>query len=170
MLGRREFTRRVALIVLLGLGISGPVFVYPAFAGAFSLTEPLADPAQEARARALSKEFRCLVCQNQSIADSDAGLAEDLRRLVRERIAAGDTDVEVRDFFVARYGEWILLDPPLNRGTALLWLGPALVILIGGFGVGLYLRGQRRSRVAEAPLSAQEANKLASALSPDDPA
>jgi cytochrome c-type biogenesis protein CcmH len=162
--------RRAVLIVGLALGGLGSGISGQAFAGAFAMTEPLADPAQEARARAISQELRCLVCQNQSIAASDAGLAGDLRRLVRERIRAGDSDAEVREFFVARYGEWILLDPPLNRGTALLWLGPALVTLLGGLGVIIYLRGQRRSRVAELPLNAQEAEKLASVLSSDDPA
>jgi len=93
--------------------------------------EVLSDPALEARARALSKELRCMVCQNQSIDDSDAPLARDLRVLVRERLQAGDGDREVVDFLVARYGEFVLLKPRFSLRTALLWLGPAAFIAIG---------------------------------------
>jgi len=93
--------------------------------------EVLADAALEARARALSKELRCMVCQNQSIDDSDAPLARDLRVLVRERLQAGDGDREVVDFLVARYGEFVLLKPRFSLRTALLWLGPAAFIAIG---------------------------------------
>jgi cytochrome c-type biogenesis protein CcmH len=95
--------------------------------------EALADPALEARARALSAEFRCLVCQNQSIDDSDAPLARDLRLLVRDRLLAGDSDAEIRDFVVARYGAFALLKPQLNAQNLLLWLAPML-LLLGGLG------------------------------------
>ena len=97
--------------------------------------EILADPALETRARALSKELRCMVCQNQSIDDSDAPLARDLRMLVRERLQAGDSDRQVIDFLVARYGEFVLLRPRFSARTALLWLGPAAILLIGAFGL-----------------------------------
>src|SRR6266480_6604051 len=105
--------------------------------------EVLTDPALEARARALSKELRCMVCQNQSIDDSEAPLARDLRILVRERLQTGDSDRQVIDFLVARYGEFVLLRPRLSAHTALLWLGPAAVLLIGACGVLLFVRRGR---------------------------
>src|SRR5258708_27275932 len=106
--------------------------------------EVLSDPALEARARVLSKELRCMVCQNQSIDDSDAPLARDLRVLVRERLQAGDSDRQVIDFLVARYGEFVLLKPRFSSHTALLWLGPAGILLIGVFAVVLAARRYRR--------------------------
>lgn len=106
------------------------LFLTSAVALAVEPDEMLSDPALEARARALSAELRCLVCQNQSIDDSNAPLARDLRILVRERIAAGDTDEEVKRFLVERYGAFVLLKPPVNTRTILLWLAP-LMVLIG---------------------------------------
>jgi cytochrome c-type biogenesis protein CcmH len=118
----------------------------------------LADPTLEARARALSAELRCMVCQNQSIDDSDAPLAADIRVLLRERIEAGDTDEQVMDFLVARYGEFVLLKPRLNAHTALLWITPFAVLLIGG---GIAALGWRRRKAAEpAPLDATEQEAL----------
>jgi cytochrome c-type biogenesis protein CcmH len=118
----------------------------------------LADPTLEARARALSAELRCMVCQNQSIDDSDAPLAADIRVLLRERIEAGDTDEQVMDFLVARYGEFVLLKPRLNAHTALLWITPFAVLLIGG---GIAALGWRRRKAAEtAPLDATEQETL----------
>ena len=105
--------------------------------------EIMSDPAKEARARDLSRELRCMVCQNQSIDDSDAPLARDLRLLVRERIATGDSDSQVMDFLVARYGEFVLLKPRFTAHTVLLWLLPPLA-LIGG-GVALWLYSRRRT-------------------------
>jgi cytochrome c-type biogenesis protein CcmH len=105
--------------------------------------EMLSDAALETRARTLSKELRCMVCQNQSIDDSDAPLARDLRILVRERLQAGDSDRQVIDFLVARYGEFVLLKPRFSAHTALLWLGPAAVLLAGAFGLFLIARRQR---------------------------
>ncbi|HET6839088.1 MAG TPA: cytochrome c-type biogenesis protein [Bradyrhizobium sp.] len=105
--------------------------------------EIMSDPAKEARARDLSRELRCMVCQNQSIDDSEAPLARDLRLLVRERIAAGDSDTEVVDFLVARYGEFVLLKPRLKPHTLLLWLLPPLALAGGGF--ALWILGRRRS-------------------------
>ena len=105
--------------------------------------EIMSDPAKEARARELSRELRCMVCQNQSIDDSDAPLARDLRLLVRERIATGDSDSQVIDFLVARYGEFVLLKPRFSPHTLLLWLLPPLA-LIGG-GVALWFYSRRRS-------------------------
>ncbi len=104
--------------------------------------EVMSNPAKEARARQLSQELRCMVCQNQSIDDSEAPLARDLRLLVRERIASGDSDAQVIDFLVARYGEFVLLRPRFEPQTLLLWLVPPLV-LVGG-GLVLWLQAQRR--------------------------
>lgn len=131
--------------------------------------EIMSDPAKESRARELSRELRCMVCQNQSIDDSDAPLARDLRLLVRERIAAGDSNSQVLDFLVARYGEFVLLKPRFERQTLLLWLlGPAL--LIGG-GLALWLQIRRRSRIGAdvpaPPLTPEEEARLA-ALTSDE--
>ena len=108
--------------------------------------EIMADPAKESRARDLSRELRCMVCQNQSIDDSEAPLARDLRLLVRERIAAGDSDSQVIDFLVARYGEFVLLKPRFESHTLLLWLLPPFA-LVGG-GIALWAHNRRRSRFA----------------------
>ena len=105
--------------------------------------EVLSDPALEARARALSRELRCMVCQNQSIDDSDAPLARDLRLLVRERLTAGDSDTKVIDFLTARYGEFVLLKPRFGATTALLWLAPLIALIAGGCGVAVALRRRR---------------------------
>ena len=104
--------------------------------------EMLKDPAQEARAQDLSQHLRCVVCQNQSIDDSNAPLAHDLRVLLRERIAAGDTDKAAVAYIVARYGNFVLLKPPFQLNTALLWLGPAIVLALAGFGFWRYVRGR----------------------------
>ena len=121
--------------------------------------EVMADPALEARARNLSADLRCLVCQNQSIDDSHAPLAKDLRLLVRERLQAGDSDDQVRTYLVQRYGDFVLLKPPLRIGTLLLWGAPLMVLLAGGF--GLLLASRRRVSVAAtSSLSADEQARL----------
>jgi len=124
--------------------------------------EVLSDAALEARARGLSAELRCLVCQNQSIDDSDAPLAKDLRVLIRERLVAGDSDVQVIDFVVARYGEFVLLRPRFAPHTWALWLGPPIVFLLGA--ALIYTSYRRRQReaaaVTPAPLSEDEQRKL----------
>jgi cytochrome c-type biogenesis protein CcmH len=107
--------------------------------------EIMDDPVKEARARELSKELRCMVCQNQSIDDSDAPLARDLRLLVRERIASGDSDAQVMDFLVARYGEFVLLKPRFNPHTVLLWLLPPLALMGGGIALWVYSRRRDRA-------------------------
>jgi cytochrome c-type biogenesis protein CcmH len=126
--------------------------------------EIMADPAKEARARDLSRELRCMVCQNQSIDDSEAPLARDLRLLVRERIAAGDSDKQVVDFLVARYGEFVLLKPRFNPHTLLLWLVPPLVLLGGGFALWHYSRRREKSAggpdESTAKLTAEEEARL----------
>jgi cytochrome c-type biogenesis protein CcmH len=125
--------------------------------------EIMGDPAKEARARGLSRELRCMVCQNQSIDDSDAPLARDLRLLVRERIAAGDSDSQVLDFLVARYGAFVLLKPRFEAETLALWLLPPIVLAIGA---ALLWAGARRRRKgagaagATAPLSTEERAEL----------
>jgi cytochrome c-type biogenesis protein CcmH len=141
---------RQALMVLalLFLALLSPAGAL-APAWAVQPDEVLSDPALEARARALSKELRCMVCQNQSIDDSAAPLARDLRLLVRERLTGGDSDQQVLDFLVARYGEFVLLKPRFAWHTALLWLGPP-GLLLGGALV-LWVAGRRRSRAGNAP-------------------
>jgi cytochrome c-type biogenesis protein CcmH len=125
--------------------------------------EILSNAALESRARELSRELRCMVCQNQSIDDSDAPLARDLRLLVRERLTAGDSDTQVLDFLTARYGQFVLLKPHFGWDTALLWLAPVVVLIAGAFGLVMLLL--RRSRgpamAAEPQLTAAEQKKLA---------
>jgi cytochrome c-type biogenesis protein CcmH len=124
--------------------------------------EILKDPALEARARAISKEIRRLVCQNQSIDDSSADLAHDLRLIVRERLTAGDSDRQVMDYLVARYGDFVLLDPPVKMKTIFLWGGPPLVLLLG---IAIIVGAARRRRaVVAAPLSEEERERLARLL------
>jgi cytochrome c-type biogenesis protein CcmH len=129
--------------------------VYAAPARAVQPDEMLPDPALEARARALSRELRCMVCQNQSIDDSDAPLARDLRILVRERLKAGDGDRQVLDFLTARYGEFVLLKPRLSWHTAALWGTPAAVLILGAVGLVVLLR-RRAPGKDVATLSAAE--------------
>jgi cytochrome c-type biogenesis protein CcmH len=129
---------RIFILLLL---LSSPAF-------AVQPDEILKDPVLESRARALSQELRCMVCQNQSIDDSDAPLAKDLRVLVRERLTAGDSNAQVIDFLVARYGEFVLLKPRLNAHTLLLWLAPFAVLVVGA--LAFVFAGRRRA-VAGAP-------------------
>jgi cytochrome c-type biogenesis protein CcmH len=126
--------------------------------------EVLKDPALEKRAREISAGLRCLVCQNQSIDDSDAQLAKDLRLLVRERLVAGDTNQQVEHFLVQRYGEFVLLKPTFGTHTLLLWLTPALVLILGG--IGAYAAMRRRPRSAAA-LDAEEQRALEDLLKRD---
>jgi cytochrome c-type biogenesis protein CcmH len=123
-------------------------------------SERLADPALEARARGLSKELRCLVCQNQSIDESNADLAHDLRQLLRQRLVAGDTDQQILDFLTARYGVFVLLDPPFAPLTWLLWLTPPALVL-GGGGVLLLRARRRRPDSAMPELSRDESARAA---------
>jgi cytochrome c-type biogenesis protein CcmH len=136
-------------------------FATPAFA--VNPDEILTNPALEARARTLSQELRCLVCQNQSIDDSDAGLAKDLRVLLRERITAGDTDAQAMTYIVNRYGNFVLLKPPFQWNTALLWLTPALLLLLAGGGFYSYLRRGERKPEPTA-LNAEDEARLAQLL------
>lgn len=141
--------RRILLIASLLAALAGP-------AAAVNPDEQLADPALEARAGKLSRELRCVVCQNQSIDDSDATLARDLRIILRERIAAGDTDAQAVDFIVQRYGSFVQLKPPLRADTLALWFGPLAVLLLGGAGAYAYMRARGPQR-AGALSTAEEA-------------
>lgn len=137
-------------------------------AGAVLPEERLEDPALESRARQISRDLRCVVCQNQSIDESDAPLAADLRVLVRERLLAGDSDEEAKAYLVARYGDYVLLKPAFDIGTAVLWLGPLLAVLIGGAGVAVYWKGRSgRAAVEPAPLAADERRRLDALLKDD---
>jgi cytochrome c-type biogenesis protein CcmH len=122
-------------------------------------SEMLSDPALEARARTLSRELRCVVCQNESVDDSPAEVAHDIRRAVRERLVAGDTDRQVLDYMVARYGDYVLLEPPFKTRTLVLWLGTPAVLLLGV--IGLWFAAGRRSKgLWPAPLSDAERSRL----------
>lgn len=129
--------------------------------------EILSDPVLESRAREISQGLRCLVYQNQSIDDSNAELARDLRVLVRERLVAGDSDAAVVDYVVSRYGEFVLLKPPFHAGTYVLWLGPAAIFAAGGLAVVLFYLRRRRHGAAEIapPLSEAEQRRLQALLS-----
>ena len=132
--------------------------------------EIMTDPKLEVRARAVGSELRCLVCQNESIDDSDADLAHDLRMLVRQRILAGDSDAQVKAYIVARYGDYVLLKPPLKPETYLLWFGPAIMVLIAGGAAVAYFR--RKPLPTETnPLSADQDRRLAVLMgdAPSDP-
>ena len=148
----------LAAALLIAAGISGAIAVEP--------SERLADPALEERARAISQELRCLVCQNESIDESTAPLAHDLRLLVRKRLVAGDSDRQVLNYIVARYGVFVLLDPPFEPVTWLLWLGPPALVL--GAGAALLLRARGRPGPDPVPLTlTREESARAAALLSD---
>ncbi len=147
-------TSRMTCPVLLVLL---PMLFAPLPARAVQPDEIMRDPALETRARDISSELRCLVCQNQSIDDSAAPLARDLRVVVRERLEAGDSDVAVRAYLVARYGDFVLLKPPLKPETLLLWGAPFAVLVLGG--AGLVFR-RKRQVLATPPLSPDEQTAL----------
>lgn len=141
----------LATALLIAVGMPRVLAVEP--------SERLADPALEARARTLSKELRCLVCQNQSIDESNADLAHDLRVLLRQRLVAGDTDRQALDYIASRYGVFVLLEPPFAPATYLLWLTPPLLVL--GTGVFLILRARRRPDQAPSALTEEEQHRAA---------
>lgn len=148
--------------------IRGPALLVAlmAFAGpalAVLPHEMLADPAQEARARELSKDIRCQVCQNQSIDDSNAPLAADLRKLVRERIVAGDSDHAIHEFLVRRYGDNVLMRPPMRPATWPLWFGPAAILVIAAASLVIFVR-RRRTGAGPAPLAPDEERRIAELL------
>ena len=150
MTPRRAFS---ALLVAVSLIAAAP-------ANAVQPDEVLQDPALEARARAISANLRCLVCQNQSIDDSDAPLAKDLRVLVRERLKAGDSDAEIVDFVVARYGEFVLLKPRLTPQSLILWFATPALFFAALAGIAVWLRRRRSTVAAPTPLSRAEKQRL----------
>ncbi|WP_206454878.1 cytochrome c-type biogenesis protein [Aurantimonas marina] len=154
----RYVRRLLSVLALLAILLPGGLTVGPAFA--VNPDEVLSDPVLEARARELSAGLRCLVCQNQSIDDSNADLAKDLRLLVRERLVAGDTDEEVLDYLVSRYGEFVLLKPRFDWATLALW-GAPIILLLGGIGFALTALRNRRSESGTPQLSAEEEAAIA---------
>ncbi|MEJ2375923.1 MAG: cytochrome c-type biogenesis protein CcmH [Pseudolabrys sp.] len=152
--------RRLALIAFLLAALA------PSLALAVTPDEMLKDPALEARARAISRELRCLVCQNQDIDDSEAPLAHDLRVLVRNRLKQGDTDKQVIDYIVARYGEFVLLKPRFELRTLALWGLPPVALLAGVIGLFVALRRRKTTGTDPAPLSAAEQQRLATLVEP----
>jgi len=148
---------RFLLLAIFAIGLILPS------AHALQPDELLDDPVLEQRAREISAGLRCLVCQNQSIDDSDAPLARDLRVLVRERLEAGDSNADVESFIVARYGDFVLLRPPVNAYTIILWAAPALVLFAGAIGILITVRRRRVVRTVPA-LSEQEREALARIL------
>ena len=149
---KRNALRQIALALVLLLSAS--------LAHALDPSELLKDPALEARARTLSKELRCLVCQNESIDDSNADLARDLRRIVRERLVAGDSDGAVKQYLVARYGDFVLLEPPVKLKTWALWFGPLVVLALGALGVLAFFRRRNGPLPPVPPLSTEERRRL----------
>jgi cytochrome c-type biogenesis protein CcmH len=148
-----------ALLLAAALLLAGAL---PGFA--VEPDEMLDDPVLEQRARALSAEIRCVVCQNESIDSSNAEIARELRLLVRERLTAGDSDRQVFDYLVARYGDFVLLRPPMKPTTYLLWFGPFLMLLLGVVAVFVYFRRQRGATAMPPALSAEEEERLARLL------
>ena len=144
--------RLVTALVLAAIASNSSLAVQP--------EEMLKDPKLEARARELSRELRCMVCQNQSIDESEAPLARDLRLLVRERLTKGDTDQQVLDFLVVRYGEFVLLKPPLESRTIILWALPPVALLAGAVGLVFAMRRRRTVQLEPATLSTEERRKL----------
>ncbi len=149
-----------AILALLALLLLAPAAL------AVEPSERLSDPALEARARTLSEELRCVVCQNETIDESGAPLAHDLRVLLRERISAGDTDTQAIKYLTDRYGDFVLLKPPVVPATYLLWFGPIIVLLLAGGGAALYVR-RRKAAVPVAPLSAAEERQIERLLKED---
>lgn len=155
--------RRAALLAAMLTLLAAP-------AAGVEPDEVLADPALESRARTISKQLRCLVCQNQSIDDSDAPLARDLRIVVRERLTAGASDDEVIGFVTARFGDFVLLSPPFKAATYALWLGPAAIFLIGVAAVAVFLRRRRAASPAGAGALSEGERARLDRLLDEDPA
>lgn len=155
--GAMRTARRLVLWLLLAVSAASP---------ARAVNDPaemLPDPAAEARAQAIGRQLRCLVCQNESIEESHAELAGDLRRVVRARVASGESDAQVMDWVVARYGDFVRLRPPVNAATLLLWGSPVLAVLLG---LGAAVLARRRTPVPPAPLTEAERARLADLTRP----
>lgn len=162
--------RRLVASLALLVALAAPAYVPQAFippALAVEPSEVLHDPRLEARARSISEGLRCLVCQNESIDDSHAELAADIRQLVRRRLVDGDSDRQVQDYLVARYGQFILLRPPFEVQTLLLWGAPLIALGLGGAGIAFAARRARAQRQPSAPLSIAERRRLDELLGGD---
>ena len=146
----------LAVFCVFLLPVGGAIAVQP--------NEVLKDPELEARARNLSKDIRCLVCQNQSIDDSNADLARDLRVLVRERLTEGDSDEQILDFLVKRYGDFVLLKPPVKASTYALWYGPIVIFVLGVIGLVVFLRGRRPTAAMQTAALSEDEERRISAL------
>jgi cytochrome c-type biogenesis protein CcmH len=144
--------RALALLLLLVAAAWPALAVEP--------SEMLSDPALEARAREIGQALRCVVCQNQSIDDSSAEVAHDMRRAVRERLLAGDSNEQIFAFMVARYGDFVLLKPPFKTTTLVLWLGAPALLLVAGLALLMAARRRRHAPIASAPLSEEERGRL----------
>lgn len=147
-------SRALALLAALWLG----------FAPALAQEAQLGDPLLEQRARDLAREIRCVVCQSQSVADSDADLAKEMRALLREQIAAGKSDQEIRDYLVARYGDFVLFDPPFKASTYALWIGPFAILVIAAIGVAIFFRRRTQEPARVRELDPEEQRRLARLL------
>jgi len=162
--GDNRWTLRRAAGVLVwagALALAGP-------AAAVNPDEKLADPQKEQRAQELGEEIRCLVCQNEAIANSNADLAKDLRVLIREKIEAGQSNQEVKDFLQSRYGDYVLLRPPMKPETYILWYGPAALTAIGALGVGVFFWRRNKRPATQQKLSADEERRLSDILGESD--
>lgn len=147
--------RVLSLLAMLWLAM-----LSSAGAPAWAQEAQLADPQLEQRARDLSREIRCVVCQSQSVADSDADIAQELRTLIREQIAAGKSDQEIRDYLVARYGDFVLFNPPFKASTYLLWIGPFAILVFAGIGVALFFRRRAQEPARARELSVDEHSRV----------
>ena len=145
--------RVLALLAMLWIAQS---WIAPALAQ----EAQLADPALEQRARDLSREIRCVVCQSQSVADSDADIAREMRAIIREQIAAGKSDQDIRDFLVARYGDFVLLDPPFKGSTYVLWIGPFAILVLAAIGVAIFFRRRAQEPARARELSVDEHSRV----------
>jgi len=159
------------MILVRGLILVTVFALLAGIAGAVEPDEILDNPVLEARARVISAEIRCVVCQNESVDTSNAGIAKDIRILIREKLVSGSTDQEVIDFLVARYGDFVLLRPPFKPETYVLWIAPFAIIGFGGVWIGFMLVGLRRKGRAQkpAPLSAAEERAVAQMVAAEKP-
>jgi cytochrome c-type biogenesis protein CcmH len=151
-------TRLFAILAVLWLGL----------APALAQEVQLADPKLEQRARDLSREIRCVVCQSQSVSDSDADIAKEMRALIREQMAAGKSDQEIRDYLVARYGDFVLFDPPFKASTYALWIGPFAILVLAAAGVAIFFRRRAQDPARVAALDPEEQSRVARLLNERD--
>jgi cytochrome c-type biogenesis protein CcmH len=157
---RRALTSLSALRYLAGTIVLAFAMAVAAPASAVLPSEKLDDPEKEQRAQELGEEIRCLVCQSESIANSNADLAKDLRVLIREKVQEGQSNQEIKDFLQSRYGDYVLLNPPMKPETYVLWYGPAAITAIGALGVGVFFWRRNKRPAAAQKLSAEEERRL----------